>query len=130
MTIDRIKDTFDPIGPVNPARMGEPIPIAGPLGNMHDEGEDDAGDVANRNVLPNVTTRNILAWLQHANIGFNGEAFLRALCRERDELATAATDHDRRVTELLEANNREVERRRAAEAEASRWFNIAKGAER
>jgi len=28
-----------------------------------------------------------------------------------------AADHDRRITELLEANNREVERRRAAEAQ-------------
>lgn len=31
-------------------------------------------------------------------------------------LVLSAADYDRRITELLEANNREVERRRAAEA--------------
>jgi hypothetical protein len=31
-------------------------------------------------------------------------------------LVISVADHDRRITELLEANNREVERRRAAEA--------------
>jgi hypothetical protein len=35
-------------------------------------------------------------------------------------LAAQAVEHNRRVTELLEANNREVERRQAAEAEILR----------
>jgi hypothetical protein len=35
-------------------------------------------------------------------------------------LAAQAVEHNRRVTELLEANNREVERRQAAEAEIRR----------
>jgi hypothetical protein len=36
-------------------------------------------------------------------------------------LVLSASEHDRRITELLEANNREVERRRAAEARLTLW---------
>lgn len=43
--------------------------------------------------------------------------YLEAVLGERDELRHKVADHDRRVTELLEANNREVERRRLAERE-------------
>lgn len=35
-------------------------------------------------------------------------------------LCVSIDEHDRRVTELIAANNREVERRRAAEAEVER----------
>lgn len=48
------------------------------------------------------------------------EDLLREIERHLEEKAAAASAHDRRVTELLEANNREVERRRAAEADAAR----------
>lgn len=37
-----------------------------------------------------------------------------------DEIERLRADHERRVTELLEANGREVERRRRAEAELAR----------
>lgn len=43
-----------------------------------------------------------------------------ALRAERDDIRAKAAHHDRRVTELLDANNREVERRRVAEANADR----------
>lgn len=39
--------------------------------------------------------------------------------RVRQAIAAISREHDRRVTELLEANNREVERRRAAEAQVA-----------
>ena len=39
------------------------------------------------------------------------------------EIAHLRADHDRRVTELLEANNREVERRRMVERECERLKN-------
>lgn len=38
---------------------------------------------------------------------------------EKSEIEVLRAEHDRRVTELLEANNREVERRRKAEREHS-----------
>lgn len=39
-------------------------------------------------------------------------------------LAITVDEHDRRVSELIEANNREVERRRAAEAEVERLTKL------
>lgn len=43
-------------------------------------------------------------------------------------LAAQAAGHDRRITDLLEANNREVERRRRAEASRGRLASLAHAA--
>jgi hypothetical protein len=53
-----------------------------------------------------------------------------ATIRQRLEAAgyiiLSAADHDRRITELLEANNREVERRREPEAVGAEWMRLAR----
>lgn len=47
------------------------------------------------------------------------------ICNNHGEsVAGLFAEHDRRVTELLDANNHEVERRRAAETEVGRLRNL------
>lgn len=67
------------------------------------------------------------AWMKQGRCGLAGPGWAGCWCYSRAQEVDAALPaepalpailraHDRRVTELLEANNREVERRRAAEA--------------
>lgn len=62
-------------------------------------------------------------------VAANYGAAIRQRAEAAGYLILSAVDHDRRITDLLEANNREVERRRdadlrrlAAEGAVSRWI--------
>lgn len=118
--------------PVNDAVMGQPIPIAGPLGNIADTVEDCPplffecvytnwrGETAVRRLLPRRIYWGSNQWHREPQYLVDcyddmvGEIRSFAL---KDMVPKAIADrHDKRVTELLEANNREVARRREAEA--------------
>ena len=55
-----------------------------------------------------------------------GDACPAGRCPECDGLVYLEASEDRRIIELLKANNREVERRRAAEAEARRLETVVR----
>ena len=67
-----------------------------------------------------VTLLDVIARLQHGN--FADKVYVAKEYTVADlirDLQSIANEHDRRVSELLEANTREVERRREAEIMAS-----------